>query len=125
MIYLTVDDLLYIAERAIGAPPVVRDLGLLEAACARPQASWRGVDSYPTLDRKAAALVHSIVGNRALVDGNKRLGLAGLVAFLGVNGWRLTWSNDGAFNVITSIADGSVDSVFDIAARIRDGSAPR
>ena len=125
MIYLTVDDLLYVAERAIGSPPAVRDIGLLEAACARPQASWLGADAYRTLDEKAAALVHSIVGNHALVDGNKRLGLAALIAFLGVNGWRLTWSNDEAFDVITAIADGSLEAVASIAERIRQGSGTR
>ena len=34
MIYLDVDDLLYIAVRATGAPVELRDVGLLEAAAA-------------------------------------------------------------------------------------------
>ena len=75
MIYLDVEDLLYIAERAVGGVVAVRDLGLLEAAAARPQASAFGEVAYPSLHAQAAALLHSIVGNHALVDGNKRLGL--------------------------------------------------
>ncbi len=61
----------------------VRDLGLLQSAAARPQASAFGEDAYPSLLEKSAALVHSIARNHALVDGNKRLTLAGLIALLG------------------------------------------
>jgi death on curing protein len=92
VIFLTAEELLFVAQRAIGAEVVVRDLGLLESAAARPQASAFGRDAYATLEERAAALVHSLVNNHALVDGNKRLGLAGLIAFLGVNGYRLTWT---------------------------------
>lgn len=125
MIFLDVGDLTYIAERAIGQSPTVRDHGLLAAAAARPRASAFGSDAYPDLETKAAALVHSLVTNHALLDGNKRLGLAGLIAFLGVNGRRLTWSNDEAYDVIVEIADGRIADLAVIAARIREGSVPR
>ena len=125
MIYLTASDLIYVGERAVGIPLAVRDHGLLEAACARPQTSWLGIDTYPAIETKAAALVHSIVSNHALVDGNKRLGLAGLIAFLGINGWKLTWSNDEAFEFITELATGQLDDVVLIAARIEHGLARR
>jgi death on curing protein len=42
----------------------VRDYGLLEAALARPQATAFGKDAYPSLDAKAAALLHSLARNR-------------------------------------------------------------
>ena len=125
MIYLTAADLVYVGERAVGAPLEIRDQGLLEAACARPQTSWLGIDTYRTLAAKAAALVHSIVSNHALVDGNKRLGLAGLIAFLGINGWTLTWSNDEAFDFITQLATGELDDVVLIASRIEHVLVPR
>jgi len=51
----------------------VQDLGLLDSACHRPQAGLLGNEAYPTLVAKASALMHSLAGNRALVDGNKRL----------------------------------------------------
>ncbi|MGH3478934.1 MAG: type II toxin-antitoxin system death-on-curing family toxin [Nocardioidaceae bacterium] len=56
--------------------------GLLEAALARPQASVAGQDAYPTLDHKAAAPLHSQARNHPLVDGNKRLALAGTYCVL-------------------------------------------
>ena len=99
MIYLTLPELLYVAERAIGDVQV-RDVGLLEAALARPQATAFGKDAYPELAEKAAAVMHSLARNHALIDGNKRLALAGLIAFLGMNGRRLTMSNDQAYEFV-------------------------
>lgn len=90
MISLTLDELLLVADRALAGDVVIRDVGLLEAALARPRASAFGSDAYATLTEKAAALLHSLAKNRALVDGNKRLALAGTIAFLGLNGLRLT-----------------------------------
>jgi len=60
VIYLTLPELLHVAERTLGADFIVRDYGLLEAALARPQATAFGKDAYPTLDGKAAALLHSL-----------------------------------------------------------------
>ena len=54
MIYLALPDLVYIAERATGGKVVFRDVGLLESAAARPQATAFGEDAYPDLDTKAA-----------------------------------------------------------------------
>ena len=125
MIYLTLPEVLYIAERVLGAGFEVRDYGLLEAAVARPQASVSGADAYPAVEEKAAALLHSLARNHALVDGNKRLALAGLIAFYGVNGRRLTLTNDGAFELVMSVASGGLNTVGDIAAVLRDATVPR
>lgn len=119
MIYLTLEELLYVADRAMGEPPQVRDLGLLQSAASRPSTSFGGVDAYHSLLEKAAALTHSLVNNHALVDGNKRLGLAGLIAFLGMNGMQLTATNDEAYALIVNIADGSMD-VSEIVSRLSE-----
>jgi death-on-curing protein len=124
VIYLNLEDLLHIAERTLGNVEV-RDLGLLESAAARPQASAFGDDAYPSLLEKAAALMHSIARNHGLVDGNKRLALAGGIAFLGINGMRLTVSNDEAYDLITSLATGQLDDVRDIAGVLRAKTAAR
>ena len=87
-------ELMHVANRTLGAPAPVRDHGLLESALARPQASVFGEDAYPTLEEKAAALLHSLARNRALIDGNKRLALAATFTFLGINVRRLTLTND-------------------------------
>ena len=121
MIYLDVDELLHIARRTLGAVEL-RDLGLLASAAARPQASAFGVDAYPTLLEKAAALVNSLARNHPLVDGNKRLALAGLLAFLGLNGLRSTLTNDEAYDLIIAIAAGELDDVPGIAARLAEAT---
>jgi death-on-curing protein len=125
VIYLTLAELLHVAERALGGEPGIRDVGLLESALARPQASAFGSDAYPDLDAKAAALVHSLARNHALVDGNKRLALSGLIAFYGVNGRRLTLTNDEAYHLIIAVADGTLDSVEQITARLACATEPR
>jgi death on curing protein len=125
VIYLTLPELLHIAARVLGTDPPVRDAGLLESAVARPQATAFGADAYPDLDSKAAALMHSLARNRALVDGNKRLAIAAVIAFCGVNGRRLTLSNDEAYDLIIEVATGHLDSVEEIVRRLRSATEPR
>ncbi len=125
MIFLDLADVLYVAEGTLGEPAQVRDIGLLESAVARPQATAFGRDAYSTIHEKAAALVHSLTRNRALVAGNKRLALAGLIAFYGVNGLRLTLSNDDAYLLIVDIAEGRLDEFAAIARRLKASTEPR
>jgi death-on-curing protein len=123
VIYLDVDDIVHIARRTLGSVEV-RDLGLLAAAAARPQASAFGLDAYPTLHEKAAALVHSLARNRPLFDGNKRLALAAQVTLLGLNGWRSKLDNDQAYDLIIAIASGELDDVPGIAGRLTEATEP-
>jgi death on curing protein len=125
VIYLTLPELLHVAGRTLGRGYSVRDYGLLEAALARPQATAFGKDAYPDLDAKAAALLHSVARNRALIDGNKRLALAAVIAFCGLNGRRLTLTNDAAYDLVMSVAAGQLDAVDDIAAVLRGATQPR
>lgn len=124
MIYLTLPELLHVAQRVLGCEPPVRDIGLLESALARPQATAFGSDAYPDVDAKAAALLHSLARNHALVDGNKRLALAGVIAFYGVNGCRLTLTNDEAYHLVMAVAGGTLDNVDEIAARLVRATRP-
>jgi death on curing protein len=125
VIYLTLTELLHIAERATGDKVAVRDIGLLESAAGRPRATAFGADAYPDLDTKAAALLHSLARNHALVDGNKRLALGALIAFYGINGRRLTLTNDAAYDLIMQVAAGALDSVEDIAPVLEKVTQPR
>jgi death on curing protein len=125
VIYLTLPELLLVAARALGSEPAVRDYGLLESALARPQATVFGSDAYRGLDAKAAALLHSLARNHALIDGNKRIALAATIAFYGVNGRRLTMSNDEAYDLIIDVAAGKSDSVDGIAAILAAATEPR
>ena len=117
--HLDLDDLLAAAEAALGRPPEVRDIGILEAAVARTRASVYGEDAYQDLDAKAAALLHSIVTGHALIDGNKRLGWVSVRLFYRLNERDLRAPIDDAFDLVVEIADGSLRDVPAIAARLR------
>ena len=119
MIHLDLDDLLHIATRTLGEFDV-RDAGLLEAALARPRSTAFGEEIYPSIDAKAAALLHSVARNQALLDGNKRLALAATIAFYGLNGVRLTLTNDEAYDLVMSVAGGRSTT----SRRSRPGSRP-
>lgn len=125
MIFLSAEDLVHIADTVLPTGVVVRDHGLLEAAAARPRASVLGKDAYPTLEAKAAALLHSVARNHALVDGNERLALGAALAFLGMNGRRLTLSQDAAYDLVVAVATGTPDDVDMIAAVLTDATAAR
>jgi len=64
----------------------VRDLHLLEAAAARPQATFEGKDLYSDIFSKAAALLDSIIRNHPFLDGNKRTAIGAACLFLERNG---------------------------------------
>ena len=113
--YLDLEDLLRLT-RLLQAGPV-RDVGLLEAACARPRASALGDEAYPTLELKSAALLHSLVRNHALVDGNKRLAWLATAVFLDLNGYTVDLDDDAAFELVMAAAEGQLD-IEQIAQRL-------
>lgn len=117
--YLDLDDLLEIARRAVGDDVAVRDYGLLESALARPRASVFGQDAYPELHTKAAALMHSLARNHALVDGNKRLAWTACLTFLAINGHWISAPEDDRFDFVIRVATGAEPDVDDIARDLR------
>lgn len=124
MIYLTEEQILTIAARVMDEV-LVRDHGLISSAVARPRSSAFGEDAYPDLETKAAALLQSLVRNHALIDGNERLSLAATIAFVGVNGLRLTVSEDEAYDFVIAVATSTLAEVDEIAAVLRSGTEPR
>lgn len=116
--YLDIDDVLRLAQRLLGAPVPIRDLGLLGSAVARPQTTVGGRDAYPDLWTKAAAMLQSIVNNHALVDGNKRLGWLSTAVFLELNGIDITAAaNDEVYELVIDVASRQA-SIDDIATRL-------
>lgn len=121
--YLDLDDLLAAAEAALGHPPEIRDIGILEGAVARARATVYGQEAYPDLDLKAAALLHAVVTGHGLIDGNKRLGWVAARLFYRLNDADLRAPADGAFQLVMEIADGSVRDVTQIADRLKAWAA--
>ena len=62
MKYLTSEQILFIHSRLIdstGGTHGIRDIGLLQSAAGRPEATFGGEDLYPDIFHKAAALMES------------------------------------------------------------------
>jgi len=106
--YLSVADLLEIAAGVMDNV-AIRDAGLLAAAAGRPQVTVFGDDAYRTFQDKAAALLHSLVRNHALVDGNKRLAWSATRIFCLLNGRDLTYTVDEAEELMLGAASGRLD----------------
>lgn len=116
--FLDLDDLLLIARDAVGADVAVRDHGLLASALARPQTTVFGADAYAGLHTKAAALLHSLARNHALVDGNKRLAWLATHVFLDINGHPPSLSNDEVVELVLAVAAGELTELAAIADRL-------
>ena len=113
--YLELEDILQLV-RLLGVGPV-RDVGLLDSAVARPRSSAFGEDAYSSLSLKAAALLHSLTNNHALIDGNKRLAWLATTVFLDLNDLAPDLSDDEAFDLVWEIASTALD-VEAIASRL-------
>ena len=110
-VFLSFEDLLdLIAELGVGP---IRDEGLLDSAAHRPRGELFGVDHYPSIHLKGAALLESIVRNHALVDGNKRLGWHALFVFFDINDLKLEAPDDDAYDLVIAVASGqaSIETV--------------
>lgn len=108
---LSAEEILYIHYRMIrrtGGRPGVRDIGLLQSAAARPQATFDGVELYPKLFAKAAVLAHSIIQNHPFIDGNKRTGIAAAALILRKGGFALQVAQEDMVKFVLSIAEGKV-----------------
>lgn len=124
--YLDREDVLVAGSIAFGGELKVCDYGLLDAAVARPQATVFGVDAYPELWDKAAALLQSLARNHALVDGNKRTAWAAAWTFLYINGIELAadFNVDRAENLMNEAATQDCD-LSELATSLMDFAAPQ
>lgn len=116
--YLTLEDLISLVRRLDVGP--IRDIGLLDAAVARPRSSAFGADAYPSVEHKAAALLHSLVRNDALAGGNERLGWLATVVFLDINHRAVNVDDGEAFDLVMGVAEGRL-GVNEIADRLGSG----
>jgi death-on-curing protein len=108
--HLSVEDLLEIAAGVIEGDVVVRDQGLLASAAARPRTTAFGDSAYPEFADQAAALMHSLARNHALIDGNKRLAWAATRVFCLINGRDLVFGVDDAEQMVLAVARGEFDA---------------
>lgn len=99
----------------------IRDIGLLSSAVTRPESSMFGVEAYPDLFEKAAALFSSLAQNHPFFDGNKRFSWVALLTFLELNGVIVGMPDDEAFDLVLAVAQSPLD-LDEIAGSLRTHS---
>ena len=115
--YLDFHDLLLICDEIIPGYQI-RDKGLLLSALERPQTQLYGVELYPEFELKAAALMHSIARNHALIDGNKRLAWSAMRIFCLMNKRDVVLTVSQAEKLTVAVAAGKYE-VDQIAPRLK------
>ena len=86
----------------------VRDFGLLDSALESVYQTFDGIELYPTKEEKGARLGYTLISNHAFVDGNKRIGMYVMLAFLQVNGIRIHPTNEEVARVGFAVAAGEM-----------------
>jgi len=86
----------------------VRDEGLLESALSQPKATFFGELLHPTIHEQAAAYLFHIAKNHPFIDGNKRTAYGATEAFLRLNRYNLTLTNDEAYDLVMRVAQGQM-----------------
>ncbi len=112
MRYITLGEVVELHRRllqATGGAPGIHDFGALESAVAQPKATFGGIDLYPTLVEKAAALCLALVHGHPFVDGNKRVGHAAMETFLVLNGTEIDAPIDAQERLMLDLAAGRLD----------------
>lgn len=81
-----------------------RNVQLLESALARPFHSAGTQDAYPSIIEKATALFHSLISNHPFANGNKRVAVVAVDAFLLGNGYTLALDNEQMYELAKKTA---------------------
>lgn len=108
---VTVEEVVALQAQVIaesGGLAGIIDLGRIESAVAQPQMSFGGIDVYPSVATKAAALAYSLARNHGFADGNKRIAHAALELFLARNGYDLLDEVDEQEAIFLRLAAGTL-----------------
>lgn len=92
--------------KTTGGTDGIRDEAFLDSALHAPFQSFGGIDSFPSIQQKAARLVFGLIKNHAFVDGNKRIGTHTMLVFLALNGIELSYTQEELSGFILSVAAG-------------------
>ena len=104
---LAVDEAHFRQLREHGGAHGLRDEHALESALARPRQRWLD-EPHATLAELAAAYAFGVARNHPYVDGNKRVALVVMVAFLERNDVELTATNAEALSAMLALAAGEL-----------------
>ena len=97
-----------IIAEATGGSIGVRDEGLLDSALESAFSGFGDREFYPSKEEKGARLGYCLITNHAFVDGNKRIGIYVMLAFLEMNGIPLRCTDDEIVTIGLGLADGTM-----------------
>lgn len=127
VVFLTLDEVLALQADQIeryGGRPGIRDLGLLQSALGTPRATFGGRFLHGSLHEMAAAYLFHLVRDHPFIDGNKRVGLAALLAFLGLNSRWLEADPGELEDLVRDVAAGKVSKA-EVAVFVERHMRPR
>ena len=78
-----------------------------------------GVERFPSLIEKAAALAWWIIEGHVFIDGNKRTGMQTAIEFLEINGANTKFDPESIVTIAIEIASG-IKSVKDLSVKLLD-----
>lgn len=111
MKYLKLEQILYLHQVVVarsGGSDGIRDRGALESAVAQPMMTFDGIDLYPDMVTKAAALGYSLIQNHPFIDGNKRIGHAAIEAMLILNDYEICCDVTEQEQMILAVASSQI-----------------
>ena len=94
---------------ATGGSVGVRDEALLDSALESAYAGFGDREFFPSKEEKGARLGFALISNHAFVDGNKRIGVYVMLAFLEMNGIKTHCTDEELIQVGLAVADGSMN----------------
>lgn len=81
----------------------------LDGAVNSIYASYDGIELYPTLEEKAAALCYNLINDHCFRDGNKRVGVIAMSQFLQVYNKHIEHSNQDLIKLGFNVAEGKMN----------------
>jgi death-on-curing protein len=108
--YLSIEQVVSLHQQVIGhlTDVGVRDYRSLERAVARPAVTFETEDLYPTLDAKAAALLHALTTATPFTDAGRETALLAAECFLIANGVTLHATDRDLERVGDAVASGEM-----------------
>ena len=87
----------------------IRDIGLIESALNRANATFDGKDLYESILDKVAVIAASLIKNHGFVDGNKRIGIAIMLLLLRLNSINILYTQKELIELGLGVASNRVD----------------
>ena len=123
--YLTVDDILEVAEEQVGRYQLLNENQLYYLVQIVGE-QIGGAELFPTLAQKAAVYAHHIITRHIFLDGNKRTGMHCAILFFELNGLsHPPGIDDSIIELGLNIANGTIDDIEVIADHLQSWLEPQ